>query len=168
MSLAPGCMLFMHCSELKSRAQADTAGRPCSKDFSPSTLAPVGSHPSEALLPPPCRCRCSANHAGLFEGQQFHVLSKCRTLRAMFMGLQPLNEEQGRNESRNAHSRSLRDLLGSSMAVRTTLSSASETSVLFSALPCASFVTQGKSQHPSPNPHPFQSCSKDNAWEGIF
>ena len=99
-------MLSLHWSEVKSRAQAHTAGQPSSEGFSACSLA------SELVPSPACLPHLQVQML------QVQMLSKpscfvwgwaapyaaeapAASLRAMFMGIQSLNGEQGEESGQN-------------------------------------------------------------------
>lgn len=120
----------------------------CSKDFTPPSLAPeLTPFPAQLYCLYQCRCVRPANHAGLFEGQPLHMLTKCRTLYVEWCSWESGRYMKSRARKTSIPTRSSWNLLGSRLRVWLW-----KLRVLLSALPYASSVTLDQSLHPSPTP----------------
>lgn len=162
MSLALGYVLFIHWPKVKSHGQAHRASwSACIRAFTLPSLARsrIPSQPGSTASQ--CRCRCSANDAGLFVGQPLHMLTKHRTLYLEWCSWESYHHMKNRARKMPIPTRSLWDLLRSTVQVWL-----QKLQVQFSALPCASCVL-GQVTAPSSNSLTLKSCYKDN-WESIF
>lgn len=107
--------------------------------FHPTQSGPrIDSLPCLALLSLPVQCRCvrPANHAGLFEGQPLHMLTKRRTLYLEWYSWESGRYMKNRARKMSVPTRSSWNLLGSRLRVWLW-----KLRVLLSALPYASSVT---------------------------
>lgn len=155
MSLALGYVLFIHWSKVKSHVQAHSWSA-CSKDFTPPSLAPeLAPFPGWLYCLCHCRCGCPANHAGLFEGQPLHMLTKHRTLSLEWYSWESGHCMKNRARKTPIPTKSSWNLPGSSLRVWL-----QKHQVLFSALPYAICVTLGSSLHPSPTPWPYRVVTR--------